>query len=66
MTTVKEIERAIEALPKSDLAVLSTWFDKFESEMWDDQIEADERNGRFDELRAEALGEYVSGLVKEI
>lgn len=66
MTTVKEIERAIESLPKSDIAELSTWFEKFESEMWDDQIEDDAESGRFDELIAEAIADHKSGATREL
>jgi len=66
MTTVKEIERAIESLPKSDIAALSTWFEKFESEMWDDQIENDATNGRFDDIFAEVVAEHASGRTREL
>lgn len=66
MTTVKEIERAIESLPKSDIAELATWFEKFESEMWDDQIENDAANGRFDDIFAEVVAEHAAGRTREL
>lgn len=61
MTTVQEIEKAIQSLPKHEVAELSAWFDEFESRLWDDQIRQDVLGGRFDALRAEAIAEFEAG-----
>lgn len=61
MTTVKEIEEAVEHLPSKDLSQFRNWFEAFESASWDKQFEADARNGRLDLLANEAKGEYKTG-----
>jgi len=66
MTTVKEIERAIQNLPRKEVAELSVWFDEFESQLWDDQIRDDTLSGRFDSLRANAIAEFEAGETKPL
>jgi len=66
MTSVKDIERAIENLPKSDLAEFSAWFERYEAEMWDKQFEADVVAGRFDQMRADAIAEFEAGRTKPL
>jgi hypothetical protein len=61
MTSVKDIEKAIENLPESDLAELSAWFEKYEAEVWDKQFETDVAAGHFDQLRAEAIADFEAG-----
>lgn len=66
MTTVEEIEKAIQSLPKNEVAELSAWFDEFESQLWDDQIGDDARSGRFDSLYAQAIAELDAGETKPL
>ena len=61
MTTVKEIESAVEHLPPNDLNQFRNWFEAFESASWDWQFEADARNGRLESLVNEARAEYKTG-----
>lgn len=61
MTSVTEIETAIKRLPKDELAELSAWFERYESELWDEQISGDIRGGRFADLKAQALAEHEAG-----
>jgi hypothetical protein len=61
MATVAEIESAIKELPKDELAELSAWFERYESELWDEQIASDSRSGRFADLKAKALAEHEAG-----
>jgi hypothetical protein len=58
MTTVKEIENAVEHLPPNDLNQFRNWFQAFEAASWDRQFEADARNGRLESLVNEARAEY--------
>ena len=64
--TVKDIEDAITQLPASDVVELSAWFEKFESELWEEQIEADAKIGRFDSLIDQAKAEYAAGRSKPL
>lgn len=57
MTTVKEIENAVEHLPLNDLNQFRNWFEAFESASWDRQFESDTRNGRLGSLVNEARAE---------
>ena len=59
--TVKDIEHAISQLPPSDIVELSAWFEEFESQLWDEQIENDAKAGRFDTLINQAKAEYDAG-----
>jgi hypothetical protein len=61
MTTVQEIEKAIQSLPRNEIAELSAWFDEFESHLWDDQIKNDALSGRFDLLYTKAVSEFEAG-----
>jgi len=61
MSTVEEVEAAIEKLPPDQFYRLLAWVkEKFEDE-WDRQIEDDVKAGRLDRLAEEALAEYRAG-----
>jgi hypothetical protein len=59
MSTVQEIERAIEKLSDEELAEIRAW-------LWDRDIERDADSGRFDTLAEEALQEYRSGKTTQL
>lgn len=61
MSTVHEIEQAIERLPREQVLQLGDWFSPRFSDAWDRQIEEDIRAGRLDKLAEEALEEYRAG-----
>jgi hypothetical protein len=66
MGNVQSIEKAIEALPASELAELRGWFAEFDSATWDKQIEQDAASGKLDQLAAEALADYRDGSAREL
>jgi hypothetical protein len=59
MSTVQEIERAIEKLSDEELAEIRAW-------LWDRDIERDADSGRLDTLAEEALQEYRSGKTTQL
>lgn len=61
MSTVPEIERAIERLPAEELARLRAWFAEYDAAHWDLQIERDAAAGRLDALGDEALADLRRG-----
>jgi hypothetical protein len=61
MSTVEEIERAIEKLPREEVFVLTKWLSTHFSDLWDRQIQEDISNGLLDDLAAEALAEHRAG-----
>jgi len=54
MGNVKSIEKAVEALPPSELAEFRLWFAEFDAAAWDKQIEQDAASGKLDDLASEA------------
>ncbi len=61
MSTVEEIEAAIEDLPREQFFQLLEWVRERFEDAWDRQIEEDVRAGRLDRLADEALEDYHAG-----
>lgn len=66
MSRVEEIERAVRQLPPQDLREFREWFQRFEDELWDRQIERDVAAGRLDTLGEEALAELREGRTRPL
>jgi len=61
MSTVEEIEQAIEKLPVQEKWGLHNWLSAQMADAWDRQIESDIKAGKLDLLAEEALREYREG-----
>jgi len=61
MTTVQEIERAIEQLPSDQFSKIHNWIVEKDWQTWDAQIERDSAAGKLDFLVDEALRDAESG-----
>jgi hypothetical protein len=61
MTTIEEIESAIERLPAVELTRLKTWISQRDNTEWDRQMESDSKEGRLDFLFAEAQEDRIQG-----
>jgi hypothetical protein len=59
--SVEEIEAAISQLSSDDLAQLADWFREFQARVWDQQLEADVKAGKLDELAREATEDFATG-----
>ena len=66
MTTVEAIETQVKHLSLPQLKQFRNWFDDWDANAWDEQIEADAQAGKLDALAEEALSEYNAGKAKEI
>lgn len=66
MLQVKDIQAAIENLPRAEYARLRQWFAERDWADWDKQIEADVEAGKLDFLTKEALAEKAHGHLKEL
>ena len=64
--SVKDIEQAIKELPRQEIAELSQWFEEFQNQMWDEQIERDANAGRFDKLIEQAKAQSAAGRCKPL
>ncbi len=54
MTTLLEIETAIQKLPEPDIRKLSGWLQSYMEDTWDQEIAADLESGKLDHLIAHA------------
>jgi hypothetical protein len=61
MSTVHEIEEAIQRLSPEDRAALRVWLAELDATEWDRQMEADVEAGRLDWLADEARQDLQSG-----
>jgi hypothetical protein len=64
--TIEEIEKAILQLPQSQLIQFRSWYEKFDSDAWDKQIENDIAEGKLDELANAAIADHMAGKSKKI
>ncbi len=64
--TVKEIEKAVADLPPEQLKEFRVWYERFDAESWDRQIEKDVAEGRLDSLAEAALVEHARGKTREL
>jgi len=66
MSTVAEIENALQALPVKDAWTVAGWLQQYLDEKWDRQIDADIAAGKLDKLADKALEDYRAGRVKPL
>jgi hypothetical protein len=66
MTVLERIEAQVQTLSAKELHEFRRWFQEWDADAWDRQIEADAQAGKLDALAAEALAEYRSGSAREI
>ena len=66
MTKIEQIESRIQSLSAEELAQFRAWFIEFDSQVWDEQIEADVKAGKLKHLAAKALAEYKAGKSRKI
>jgi len=61
MTRLEKIEADIRALTAEERSALRSWFQSYEADLWDKQIEADAASGKLDGLAETAMSEYRKG-----
>jgi len=66
MSEVEQLEERIAKLAPRELAEFRAWFAEFDARVWDEQIEADAKAGKLDDLIAEALADYKAGKAREL
>ncbi len=65
-TTVEDIGKAITKLPQEQLRQFRAWYEKFDSDAWDNQIEEDAAGGNLDALAEAAISDHKAGKLKEL
>jgi hypothetical protein len=66
MTTVQEIERAVDSLPEREYTRFRKWFLKRDWARWDREIGEDSKAGRLDFLKREAANARAEGRLKAL
>ena len=66
MSTVEEIEAAIEHLSPDEVARLSEWLGSFEAQSWDGQLERDVRAGHLEKVWEKAQREIEGGKARPL
>lgn len=66
ITTISEIKDAVRALSENDFEAFSSWFDHFEEERWDQQIERDQKAGPLHDLSEKARSDFAAGKCKRL
>jgi hypothetical protein len=66
MTTVEDIEKAIETLKPSEFDRLRVWFEEFQASQFDKKIERDTKAGKLDRLADQALDDHRKGRSREL
>lgn len=64
--SVEELEKAVAQLPPDQLKKFRAWYERFDAEAWDKQIEKDATEGRLDELAEAALTDHRKGKTREL
>ncbi|MCU7935949.1 MAG: hypothetical protein KZQ99_13885 [Candidatus Thiodiazotropha sp. (ex Dulcina madagascariensis)] len=64
--TVEDIEKAIVQLPQDQLRRFRAWYEKFDSDVWNEQIEKDAAAGKLDTLADAAIADHKAGKTKSI
>ena len=66
MSRVESLERAVESLNHSERAAFAAWFETYQAEAWDRQIDADAQAGRLDLLADRALADLAAGRARDL
>jgi hypothetical protein len=66
MTKLEQIEKSVAALAPAELEAFTAWFEEFQAELWDQQIERDVKAGKLDKLIAEAKAEIAAGKTRPL
>jgi len=66
MTTVEDIEKAIETLKPGEFDRLRAWFDEFQAARFDEKVQRDVEAGKLDRLAEQALNDHRKGRSREL
>lgn len=66
MSTVVEIEKALQKLPVDDAWKVADWLQEYLDAKWDAQIDADIAAGKLDKLADEAIKDHHAGRTKPL
>ena len=66
MSRLEQLEQQIAELDASELKALRAWFELYDAEVWDRQIESDAKSGKLRGLAERALSDHRAGRSTEL
>lgn len=66
MSRLEQLEQQIAELDPSELKALRAWFESYDAEVWDRQIESDAKSGKLGRLAEQALRDHEAGRSTEL
>ncbi|MEA1919384.1 MAG: hypothetical protein U9N52_06040 [Campylobacterota bacterium] len=61
MTMLENIEEEIKSLPEQEFSKFREWFQDYDSQKWDEQVENDLKSGKLDDLAESAISDFRKG-----
>ena len=61
MNTIAEIQEAVQGLPQDQFAAFSSWFEQYEEQRRDRQIERDQESGALRSMMEKARADFEAG-----
>ena len=58
MSSIVEVQEAVRALPEEEFGAFSSWFEQYEEERWDRQIERDQKSEPLRSLMEKARADF--------
>jgi hypothetical protein len=66
MTKVQLLEREVKKLDRPSLETFRNWFQQYDSDAWDLQIQRDAHAGKLDKLAQEAVAAHKRGKTRAL
>jgi hypothetical protein len=66
MSRVEQLEQRITELNAAELKELRQWFDRYEADLWDREIEKDSKSGKLRRLIDQAISDDRAGHSTEL
>ena len=66
MSTLQDVEKAVQELSPDQLAAFRAWFVEYDQALWDKQLERDIASGRLDSLADEAIEDLRNGRCSDL
>jgi hypothetical protein len=66
MSPLVAVQDAVRALPAEDFNAFSSWFEQYEEQRWDRQIEQDQKSGPLRSLMEQARTDFEAGRCKPL
>jgi len=66
MTTIAEIQNAVVKLPEPEYKSFLKWFEHFEEEKWDRELESHINSGKLSAFGEKAISEFKKGKCQKL